>query len=83
MNWKYQIGLNKAIDLCNDKFDMTKHEEQCPEEVKDILIAELKKAWPLEGYIDKVRKVQSIVELNRVLDHIYDRADQMKVWCGL
>ena len=82
-NWRFNISLNKVLNQCNEDFDLSRHEEDCPEEVKEALAAEVAKAWPLARFSQKIRACKSIAELNRILEVVWDAADTERVWCGL
>jgi len=81
-NWKYKIELNAVTADMSEKHDLTRHEEDCPEEVKEAIATELEKVQPLEPFASRVRNTKSIAALNRLLSQIYDAADENSVWCG-
>ncbi len=80
--WKHKICLNKAIEANNEEFDLSRFEDDAPEVAKDRIAAELSKAQPLAHFAPLVRAAKSVAELNRLLNRIYDRADECSVWCG-
>lgn len=80
--WRYKIELNPLIQTLSEQYDLTNHEEPCPDEVREQLALEVEKAWPLNMYGKKLRKAKSIAELNRILNNVFDRADLEMVWCG-
>lgn len=82
-NWRYRIELNAALAKANDEFDLSRHEEKCPESVLIAVASEIEKALPLARFGKKIRKAKSIAEFNRILSNIYDEADRSLVWCGL
>ena len=82
-NWIEKIELNKAINIATEQYDLSRHEEPCPNEVKELIIAELNRSQILRRFAISVKKVKSIAALNRLLVQIYDEADYRKVWCGL
>lgn len=81
-HWAEKIELNKAISLANDRHDLSRHEEQVPDEVKALLNAELGKSLILCHFVQRVNACKSIAALNREIAKIYDQADQHRVWCG-
>jgi hypothetical protein len=81
-NWRYRIKLGSVLEKCNEKFDLSRHEEDCPEEVRELIATEVSKAMPLHRFSRRVRAVKSIAELNRLLALIYDEADRSLVWCS-
>ena len=80
--WKYKIELGRVMDEMSDKFDFSRLEEDCPQEVKEAIAVEISKAPPLARFAKKVKSVKSNAEMNRVLDSIYDVADDELVWTG-
>lgn len=83
MNWRHKIELNKVMsDVC-DKHDLSRVEEDCPEEVKEALATEIEKAWPIAHFCKKIRSAKSIAAVNRILERVYNDADRHAVWCGL
>lgn len=81
--WRYTIDLRSAIEWCDTKYDLTRHEEPCPEECLERLVAEVEKAPTLRSaWPAKIRSCRTIAELNRVLDDLYDSADRSRVWTG-
>lgn len=83
MNWRYKLNLGEVISECDEKFDLSKHEEAVPEEVKTRISDCLSSSNILNAWASKVRHSRSIAELNRILDEIYDIADRQKIWLGL
>ncbi|RJQ30326.1 hypothetical protein C4565_00650 [Candidatus Parcubacteria bacterium] len=81
-NWKHNIELNKVINQASEEHDLTRFEEDCPEEVKEAIAREIEKAWPLSHHAKEIRAVKSIAALNRRLVLVFDDADYHKVWCG-
>lgn len=82
-NWRYRIKLNEVIERVSEDFDLTRVEEPCPEEVRNALAEECEKAQPLYSFGQRLRDAGSIAEVNRILDTVFDVADQKLVWCGL
>lgn len=80
--WRHKIELNKVVYDLNEKYDLSRFEEPCPEEVKTALAEEVKKAWPLQRFAGYITECQSIAELNRILENLYNAADRERVWCG-
>jgi hypothetical protein len=83
MNWRYKIELNKALTEMSEKYDLERHEEPCPKEVKEALASEIKKAWPLQRFCQKILDAKSIAQVNRILENVWNAADTERVWCGL
>lgn len=81
--WREKIGLNKAIAKANDQFDLTRLEEPCPQEVKDMICAEIKKSNVLNCHVFRIQSCKTIAELNRKLERVFDDADKFLIWCGL
>lgn len=82
MNWQYKISLNKVLSQLNDEFDFEKLEAPCPQEAKTAIAVEIARALPLKRFRQQIIDCQTIAEMNRVLERIYDAADRSKVWCG-
>jgi flagellar motor switch protein FliM len=82
-NWRYRIELAKVLEKCNENHDLSHYEEECPQDVKDLIAAEISKAWPLTRLAPRVTESKTIAELNRVLQLVYDVADAELVWCGI
>jgi hypothetical protein len=83
MNWRFKIELNQVINTMSDKYDLSCVEEKCPKEVKEALANEVKKAWPLARFADRILKAKSIAAVNRILENVFNEADYQKVWCGI
>lgn len=83
MNWRYKIELRKVLSDMADQHDLERVEEPCPEEVKTAIATEIEKALPLHRFAKQIRQAKSIAAVNRILNKIYDEADQSAVWCGL
>jgi len=83
VNWRHRIELNETLERVSDEFDLTRHEEPCPEEVREALAVECEKAPPLQRFGRQIREAKSIAEVNRILDTVYSVADEQLVWCGL
>jgi hypothetical protein len=81
--WDYQIELNKVIQEIDNEYDLSCHEEECPKEALDKIAKELTKAPPLVRFAGRVQQAQTIAELNRILEQVFDKADECRVWCGL
>lgn len=82
-NWRYRIKLNEVLERVSDEHDLSRHEEPCPEEVRNALAEECEKAAPLHHFGQQFRDAKSIAEVNRILHSVYDVADKRLVWCGL
>ena len=82
-NWKEQIKLNAVLRQAGEEHDLSRHEEDAPESVKESIASEIEKAASLREFAPSVRRSKSIAELNRVIRCIYDTADERLVWCGL
>lgn len=82
-NWRYKIELNQAISQVTEDYDLSRVEEPCPEEVRDILAKECEKAAPLRRFGQQFRDAKSIAEVNRILNDVFEEADKKLVWCGL
>lgn len=82
-NWRHKIELNQVIEDLSEKYNLSCHEEDCPQEVKEGIAKEIEKAWPIKRHADEVRKVKSIAALYRRLDLVFDDADTHLVWCGM
>lgn len=82
MIWRYEINLNVVLSELGEEFDLSRHEEFCPEEVRELLAKECEKARPLRRFATPIRDAQSIAEVNRILENVYDVADIQGVWCG-
>jgi hypothetical protein len=83
MAWRYKIDLANVLIECAEKHDMSRVEEDCPEEVKEMIIQEISKASPLKRFAKPIQDCKSIAALNRVLEQIYDESDFSRVWCGI
>ena len=83
MAWRYKIDLAGVLQQCADKYDLTRVEEPCPDEVKQLIVTEIAKAPPLKRFVRSIQTAKAIAELNRVLEKIYDAADFERVWCGI
>jgi hypothetical protein len=77
--WQYKINLGSVLE----KYDLSRVEEDCPMEVKEAIAAEIAKAPPLVKFVEVVRRSKSIAALKRLLEGIYDEADETGVWCGI
>ena len=82
-NWQHSIELNGVVSEMNDRYDLSRVEEDCPDAVKVALANEIRKARPIAGYANDIIACVSIAELNRMLDRVYDSADKNLVWCGM
>lgn len=85
MTWNYSIELNKVISDCNSNYqlDQMDFEDDCPEEIKQLISEEVKKAKPLAKYSGKILDVVTIHDLNCLLEEIFDEADRRRVFCGI
>ena len=83
MGWRYEIDLAGVLLKCAEQYDLERVEEDCPEEVKEMIATELEKAWPLKRFATAIRKCKSIAALNRTLENVYIEADFSRVWCGI
>ena len=83
MAWRYRTDLANVLVNAAEKYDLSRFEEDCPEEVKEMIAAEIAKAFPLKRFVAPIKACKSIAELNRLLDKIYDAADLNRVWCGI
>lgn len=83
MAWRHKIDLADVMLKCAEQYDLTRAEEKCPDEVKELIAAEISKALPLRRFAASLRTCKSIAEFNRVLDRVYNEADLMRVWCGI
>lgn len=83
MTWRHKIELNKVISDMSDKYDLSQFEKTCPREVKEALANEVKKAWPLARFADRLMKAKTIAAVNRLLETIFTEADYHRVWCGI
>ena len=81
-NWKYKIELGRVMDEMCDKHDLSRFEEELPQEVKDAISAELAKAPPLARFAKRIKGAKSIAEGNRILNDMFDVADEKRVWTG-
>ena len=82
MKWQHQIELGKVLETARSQHDLTRLEEDCPAEVKSMIVAEISKAPPLVRFATEINDCKSIAALNRTLDRVYDAADRDAVWCG-
>lgn len=80
--WESSIELNAVLSEVNDEFDLSRHEEDCPTEVKERIAAEVRKSPQLEYLADDLLECESIAEFNRMLNCVFDEADAERVWCG-
>ena len=83
MNWRYKIELNQRLREMGEQFDLSYLEEDCPQEVKQAISAECRKAPSLRRFAEIVLGCKSIAAVNRVLAAIYDEADRSAIWCGM
>lgn len=83
MVWREKIQLGKAICKINEKFDLSRHEDLCPDEAKELLAKVVEKSIWLKRFSANFRGAKSIAEVNRIIEQVYNRADQHRVWCGL
>lgn len=81
-NWKYKIDLNKVISEMSDKHDLSYVEEDCPQEVKDAIAGEIRKAEPISYLAGRILNCKSIAAVNRALGRVFEEADRRLVWCG-
>ena len=82
MNWREKIELNAVLDKCNEKYDLSCVELNAPEEVKEWISQEIRKSIWLNRHITPIKNAKTIAELNRILERVFNDADQYKVWCG-
>jgi hypothetical protein len=82
-NWRYSIDLNSVLASASERHDMSKYERKCPKTVKMQIAAELRKAPPLQHFAKQIEDAESIAEVNRIIDEVYDAADANLIWCGL
>lgn len=83
VKWNYRIDLNGVVQQLNEELDWKDQEAVCPAVAKERICEEIKKAPPLTGLCGRVMEAESVADLNRVLELIYELADQQRVWCGL
>ena len=81
--WRESIELNKVVASVSDEFDLTRLEEDCPEEAKSRLAAEVEKSSWLRRHGKRLREARSIAEVNRILESVFEDADRHLIWCGL
>ena len=81
--WRYKIDLAGVMLKCVEQYDLSRVEEDCPIEIKELIATEISKAPPLACFATAIRNCKSIAELDRTLTKIYDRADLRLVWCGI
>ena len=81
--WIEKIELNGVLGKAGEKFDLSRAEEDCPDEVKNDLAAEVAKSIWLSRFSGRLRGARSIAEVNRILEQVFDEADRHRVWCGL
>lgn len=81
--WLYTIDLSGVLNKVGESYDLTRFEEDCPDDVKEAIAAEVEKAPPLARFAELFRNAKSIAEVNRVLNDVYDVADRQRVWCGI
>ncbi len=79
-DWRYRIALNKVIEEMNEKHDLSRQEDPCPQEVLDALSKEVSKAPPLVHFVGRIKRAKTIAALNRILEIVYDEADRFLVW---
>lgn len=82
-HWLHKIELRKVLDEMCDRHDLTRAEDDCPEEVKEAIAKELEKAPPLAHFAGQFRRCRAIAAVNRLLEKMYDEADRTRVWCGI
>ena len=80
--WRYRIQLNEVIAWATSEFDLSEVEKECPDQVKNKIAEELRKAFPLQRFASKILQAKSIAEVNRILEKVFDTADSELVWCG-
>lgn len=83
MLWLHKIDLHEVLRKADDEFDLSRHEEECPHDVKIMLAKEIRKAPPIASYAQKILNSKSIAGVNRILERLYNEADQKRVWCGI
>ncbi len=81
--WQHRINLAGVLSAMGEKHDLSRVEEDCPEEVKEALAVEIRKAPPISHFAGRIKRAKSIAAVNRALAALYDDADRWKVWCGL
>lgn len=79
MNWRYEIDISGVLLTAPDLDD----NDPVPDDLRLALADELMKASPLHRFAPLMLEVESVSELNDLLDRIYDAADRSRVWCGL
>ena len=80
--WTQKIDIHGVIGRADKKYDLSRLEEDCPEEVKADLAAEVEKCC-LWRFAPRLREARSIAEVNRILEAVFNAADRERVWCGL
>ena len=81
-NWRHKIQLNEVLAELDERFDFSRLEEDCPQEVKQTIADEVQKAFPLARFAKQILAAKSIAALDRVLEKVFDAADRELVWCG-
>ena len=79
-NWREYIDLHKVLDEMGEKHDLSIMEDDCPAEVKEAIAKELEKSVWLKIYAGQIRRARAIAAVNRILNRVYDAADQHLVW---
>lgn len=82
-NWRWTIDLKGILNKAADEHDLEKVELPCPDPVRNALAEEVSKAPPLRRFAGAIRAAETIAEVNRILNRVYEEADYAKVWCGL
>lgn len=82
-NWREKIDIHGVLHKMNTKHDLSRLEEECPQEVKDALAAEVEKSSALRYLAPQIRRARSIAAVNRKLEAVFDEADVNLVWCGI
>ena len=83
MAWSEKIDLNRLLTKLDEEYDLERVEENCPQAVKEAIVAEIRKSTWLASYAEDVLACKSIAAVNRCLQKIYDVADIRRVWCGM
>jgi len=80
-NWKHKIELNTIIRKVED-LDL-EDDDNVPDDIKNEIMAELNKVEPLKTYADEISMVDTVAEVDYILEDAYLAADIHRIWCGV
>lgn len=82
-NWKQKINLNQILEQLSEEFDLSEVERPCPTVVKNKIANEVERVTVLKPFGKQIRKSRSIAAVNRILEQVFQVADENLVWCGM